>query len=65
MRLPAWVGFLLLALCGAGIGLGAAAIERGGASRPYEAQAVASVVILALLTPLHARVVLGPFGRRG
>jgi hypothetical protein len=61
------LGFPLLALCGAGIGLGAAAIERGGLNvdRPYGVQGIAAILLLAVLTPLHARVVLGPFGRRG
>lgn len=70
-RLTASVAFLLLALCGAGIGLGAGAIEflssRGYPREPgaeYTQWAIATI-LLAVLTPLHVRVVLGPFGRRG
>jgi hypothetical protein len=56
-----------LLLCGAGIGLGAASFERGwlgNGEYPYGAQRVVAVVILAVLTPLHARVVLGPLGKK-
>lgn len=51
----------VLALCGAGIGLGLGLVDGSG----MPPQAIAAIVILALLTPLHVRVVLGPFGRNG
>ena len=66
-RLPAPLAFALLALCGAGIGWGAGGIERIGVSADLPAQGrqwLIATILLAILTPLHARVVLGPFGRR-
>jgi hypothetical protein len=62
-RLPAAVVVPLLAACGAGFAIAGTLFD------PFEWQfnrgeIVAAVVLLAVLTPLHVRVVLGPFGRR-
>jgi hypothetical protein len=50
-----------LALSGAGIGLGIGLVDGEGT----QAQVVAASVVLAALTPLHVRVLLGPLGRKG
>lgn len=68
--LPTFVLVPALVLCGAGLGLGAAWIEADylprspGGDRGLGAQRFAGIAILAVLTPLHVRVVLGPLGRR-
>ena len=69
-RVPRLSLILLLMLSGAGIGLGLAGLD----FRTFEgilntsdhvAQSVAAIAILAVLTPMHVRVVLGPLGRKG
>jgi uncharacterized membrane protein len=60
-RLPWPVVTVLLAIGGAGLGLGGMII-RGAASLP---EVVAAIVLLAVLVPAHVRIVLGPFGPRG
>lgn len=69
-RLPPAVMWVLLALCGAGIGFGAGALERvtfSGVLNTTEQgrEWLGAILILAVLTPLHARVVFGPLGRKG
>jgi hypothetical protein len=59
-RLAAVVVAALLTAAGAGIAAGGLFI-RGG---PSPAEIVATVVVLTILVPAHARVVLGPFGPR-
>jgi len=59
-RLPFGVVAVVLTACGAAFGVGGALIE--GESGP--GQATAATVILAVLTPMHVHVVLGPLGRR-
>ncbi|MGH2676679.1 MAG: hypothetical protein ACRDH1_14850 [Actinomycetota bacterium] len=57
-RAPAWVVAELLALAGVGIGAGGMLYQPG----PSIGEFAAAVVALAILVPLHARIVLGPFG---
>jgi hypothetical protein len=59
-RLPFGVVAAVLTVCGAAFGVGGALIE--GESGP--GQAIAATVTLAVLTPMHVHVVLGPLGRR-
>lgn len=56
---PGFLAFLL-ALSGAGIGLGIALVL-GDWTVP---QLVASVLLLSVLAPFHVRVVFGPLGRK-
>ena len=69
-RLPAAVVIPGLLLCGAALGLGVAWIEADYLPRYPDtdaslgAQRFAAIAAIAVLTPLHARVVLGPLGRR-
>lgn len=60
-RLPWPVVTFLLAIAGAGLGLGGMMI-RGAASLP---EVVAAIVLLTVLVPAHVRIVLGRFGPRG
>lgn len=57
-RAPAVIGILLLALAGAGFGWGAMMLRPD----PSVGEWVAAVGLLAVLTPAHARIVLGRFG---
>jgi hypothetical protein len=59
-RVPSPVVTLALAASGAGLGWGAMLLQ----TEPSSAEFVAAVLILALLVPVHVRVVFGPFGRR-
>ena len=69
-RFPAPLVIAGLLLFGAALGLGAAWIEADYLPRfpSREAglgpQRLAAVAVLAVLTPLHVRVVLGPLGRK-
>jgi hypothetical protein len=58
-RLPAAVGVLVLAACGAGIAWGGMLLRPD----PPAGEVTAAVVVLAALVPAHVRIVLGPFGR--
>ena len=57
-RAPALVGILLLALAGTGFGWGVMLLLPD----PSAGEWVASVALLAVLTPAHVRIVLGRFG---
>jgi hypothetical protein len=57
-RAPRGPLILFLAACGAALGVGGALIEGEAGVE----QATAAALILAILTPFHVRVVLGPAG---
>ncbi|MGH2663972.1 MAG: hypothetical protein ACRDH8_14445 [Actinomycetota bacterium] len=57
-RAPAWLVTELLSLSGVGIGAGGMLYQTG----PSIGEFAAAVVALAILVPLHVRLVLGPFG---
>jgi hypothetical protein len=59
-RLPTPVVAAVLALAGAGLGWGAMQVQLD----PAVGEVVAAMVILAVLVPMHVRIVLGPFGPR-
>ena len=58
-RIPAPVVLLLLAAAGAAIGGGGILLQRD----PSGLQAMLAIGALAVLVPVHSRVVFGPFGR--
>lgn len=62
-RLPRPLSVALLGVAGAGIGLGGGFLSVHRDAFPDRAQWMAATVLLAVLTPLHVRVVLGPLGR--
>ncbi|MCA1726207.1 MAG: hypothetical protein LC722_00675 [Actinobacteria bacterium] len=70
-KLPRGVLVIALVACGAALGLGGAWIEADylprsvGGDMGLGPQRLTAVLLLAILTPLHVRVVLGPLGRRG
>jgi hydrogenase/urease accessory protein HupE len=57
-RVPGVVGILLLAVAGAGFASGVMLLRPD----PSVGEWIAGVVLLAVLTPTHVRVVLGHFG---
>lgn len=57
-RIPASAVAVLLVTSGAGIGWGGMSLQPG----PPVSQTVFAVVALAVLVPVHVRVVFGPFG---
>ena len=57
-RVPAAVGVLLLAVAGGAFAWGVLLLQPD----PSVGEAVAAVALLAVLTPAHIRIVLGPYG---
>jgi hypothetical protein len=57
-RVPAVVGVLLLAAAGGAFGWGVLLLQPD----PSVGEAIATVGLLAVLTPAHVRIVLGRFG---
>ncbi|MDQ3991455.1 MAG: hypothetical protein M3245_03985 [Actinomycetota bacterium] len=59
-RLPTAAVVVLLGLAGAGVAWGGMLLRHA----PAPAEVALAVVAMALLAPAHARIVLGPLGRR-
>lgn len=57
-RLPAGIVLALLAAVGAALGWGGMLVRPD----PSPGEAVAAIVVLAVLVPVHVRIVLGRFG---
>ena len=58
-RLPAAAAFAVIAACGVGVAVGGLLVQDDVGPASW----VVAVVVLGVLTPVHARLVFGPPGR--
>lgn len=59
-RLPGVTAFALMAAGGVGVAVGGLLVQKGVETASW----VVAIVVLAVLTPVHARLVFGPPGPR-